>query len=107
MNFTNRANNGFFLTSARDAPSDEKEMYVAAVAVATKGLYDAQIRGSNVLSKMKALDDLAADVEKSIEASGFDVGSTTAYAYMVLFACMSTYNEKMQRLALKKRTKSE
>lgn len=104
VNYNNRANNGFFLTSSKDASAEEKAMLADAVAVASKGLYTNKIRGSNVLEKMKELDALALEVENSINAHTYDVGNTTCYAYMIIFACMSSYNTKMMRLAAKRKS---
>ena len=105
VNGNNRAANGFFLTSSRDASPGEKKVYEEAVKCASRGLFDRKLRSSNVLQNLALFDQLTSDVEGVIDAvskdANFEVANKTAYAYLVTMACMSAYSAKIRHMMSK------
>ena len=101
VNGNNRSANGFFLTSSRNAKADEKEVYEEAVRFASKRLFDLKIRGSTMLANLQNLDTLSQELEGVLDIvckrNGFEIANKTAYAYLVIMACASAYNEKIRR----------
>ena len=103
VNGNNREQNGFFLTSKKAGSGNDAEHAVlaAAVKVASEALKEQKIRPQNVLRRLADLDTIAEAtaeaVHKACEDNGLDTAGSTAYAYLVINACLSWYNERMLR----------
>ena len=103
VNGNNRQANGYFLTTARptDSESPEHQVYNETVKYITEQLKERRLRPANVLTSLKALEDLGYDAEgvvlESCKRHGVSKDGTLAYANLVIVACLSAYNEKLER----------
>jgi hypothetical protein len=103
VNGNNREHNGFFLTSKKPGSGNDAEHAVltAAVKVASEALKEQKIRPSNVLRRLADLeviaDATARATHKACQDNGLDTAGSTAYAYLVINACLSWYNERVLR----------
>ena len=103
VNGNNREHNGFFLTSKKPGSGNDAEHAVltAAVKVASEALKTEKIRPSNVLRRLADIETIAAATaeatRKACADNGLETAGSTAYAYLVVNACLSWYNERMLR----------
>jgi hypothetical protein len=104
VNGNNRHANGYFLTTSRPtdaALAPEHVVYDDAVKFVSEQLKERRLRPSNLLANLDAIETLAFDAESIINEScireGVVRGGNLAYAHLVIVACLSAYNEKLER----------
>ena len=111
VNAHNRSANGFFLTSKKPEKGEvcpENSVYEEVVALVAQELKDTKIKSVNVLTSLVELEALAEKllpkVIESSEKHNLDNKGSSAYLWLVIVACISSYHENIRKLKLKNKT---